>query len=347
MPYIGPPSPNRFVATKAASVFSGNGSTTAFTLDHAVGSDEDILVSVDGVIQEPTVAYGIVSGTTLRFTAAPSSNSGNNIFVYYLFRTVGTVSHPSNNALTATNGTFTGDVAVDTDTLFADATNDKVGINNASPNHELQINGNSTTSSLSLKTSSTGNTTSDGLELKVQGDSAAYLYNYENAMLRFGTNGLERIRIDANGHVTMQSQTAFSVHRNSDNISNITPGANSSIVFDNERFDQNADYDTSNGTFTAPVTGKYLLTLQLRVDQIDTGATYYIPFIDTSNEMYRDIIDPNFSSDPSFISQHVTIIADMDANDTATTGMVQSGGATQTDINGNPEYSYFSGVLIC
>ena len=107
MPYIGNTSANRFVASKAASVFSGDGSTTAFTLDHGVGSDEDILVSVDGVIQEPSVAYS-VSGTTLTFTAAPSSNSGNNIFVYYLFRTVGTVSHPSNNALTATTGTFTG-----------------------------------------------------------------------------------------------------------------------------------------------------------------------------------------------------------------------------------------------
>ena len=108
MAYIGNDPSNRFVAPKAASVFSGDGSTTAFTLDHAVGSDEDILVSVDGVIQEPSVAYAVSSGTTLTFTAAPSNNSGNNIFVYYLFRTVGTVSHPSNNALTATTGTFTG-----------------------------------------------------------------------------------------------------------------------------------------------------------------------------------------------------------------------------------------------
>ena len=107
MAYIGNDPSNRFVAPKAASVFSGDGSTTAFTLDHSVGSDEDILVSVDGVIQEPSVAY-TVSGTTLSFTAAPSSNSGNNIFVYYLFRTVGTVSHPSNNALSATSGTFSG-----------------------------------------------------------------------------------------------------------------------------------------------------------------------------------------------------------------------------------------------
>ena len=112
MPYIGPPAPNRFVASKAATQFSGDGSTTAFTLDHAVGSDEDILVSVDGVIQEPSVAYAVSSGTTLTFTAAPSNNSGNNIFVYYLFRTVGTVSHPSSNALEATSGTFTGNIII-------------------------------------------------------------------------------------------------------------------------------------------------------------------------------------------------------------------------------------------
>ena len=123
MPYIGNTAADRFVASKAASVFSGDGSTTAFTLDHSVGSDEDILVSVDGVIQEPSVAYAVSSGTTLTFTAAPSSNSGNNIFVYYLFRTVGTVSHPSNNALEATSGTFSGVLKTD-DTTEATSTTD-------------------------------------------------------------------------------------------------------------------------------------------------------------------------------------------------------------------------------
>ena len=111
MPYIGNTAADRFVAAKAATQFSGDGSETVFTLEHAVGSDEDILVSVDGVIQEPSVAYS-VSGTTLSFTAAPSSNAGNNIFVYYLFRTVGTVSHPSNNALSATNATLTGNATI-------------------------------------------------------------------------------------------------------------------------------------------------------------------------------------------------------------------------------------------
>ena len=119
MPYLGNQAGNRFVASKAATQFSGDGSTTAFTLDHAVGSDEDILVSVDGVIQEPSVAYAVSNGTTLTFTAAPSNNSGNNIFVYYLFRTVGTVDHPSTSSLQATDGTFSSTLNVTGETTLA------------------------------------------------------------------------------------------------------------------------------------------------------------------------------------------------------------------------------------
>ena len=123
MPYIGNPAVDRFTATKAASVYSGNGSTVAFTLEHSVGSDEDILVSVDGVIQEPSVAYAVSTGTTLTFTAAPSSNSGNNIFVYYLFSTLGTVTHPATSALSATSGTFSGNTTVaGTSTFTGDVT---------------------------------------------------------------------------------------------------------------------------------------------------------------------------------------------------------------------------------
>jgi hypothetical protein len=43
---------------------------------------QDVLVSVDGVVQD-TSAYTIPDGTTLTFTAAPSSGTSN-IFVNYL-----------------------------------------------------------------------------------------------------------------------------------------------------------------------------------------------------------------------------------------------------------------------
>ena len=108
MAYIGSTPPSRFVSNRAVTQFSGNGSNKVFTLEQVVTQDEDILVSVDGVIQEPSVSYVVSSGTTLTFqgTAAPSANSGNNIFVYYLASQVGTVGHPSTQGLAATSGTF-------------------------------------------------------------------------------------------------------------------------------------------------------------------------------------------------------------------------------------------------
>ena len=114
MAYIGNTASTRYVANRAASVYSGDGSTVAFTLEEAVGSDEDILVSVDGVIQEPSVAYTVSSGTTLDFGEAspPSSNAGNNIFVYYLSLAKGSIVHPSNVGLTATTGVFSSNATV-------------------------------------------------------------------------------------------------------------------------------------------------------------------------------------------------------------------------------------------
>jgi hypothetical protein len=112
MAYIGNTAASKFVSNRATSVYSGDGSTVAFTLEQVVAQDEDVLVSVDGVVQEPSVAYAVSSGTTLTFTAAPSNNAGNNIFVYYLASQAGTIGHPSTQGLTATTGTFSGNATV-------------------------------------------------------------------------------------------------------------------------------------------------------------------------------------------------------------------------------------------
>ena len=64
-----------------SDVFSGDGSTTGFTLTAAPGSSGAVIVTIDGVKQH-TSAYS-VSGTTLTFTAAPPSGT-NNIEVIHL-----------------------------------------------------------------------------------------------------------------------------------------------------------------------------------------------------------------------------------------------------------------------
>ena len=52
--------------------FNGDGSTVDFTLSGSTTTASTI-VSINGVMQIPTLAYSIVTGTTLRFTEAPAS----------------------------------------------------------------------------------------------------------------------------------------------------------------------------------------------------------------------------------------------------------------------------------
>jgi len=60
-----------------------------------IGSVQEILVSVDGVVQD-SAAYTVPDGSTLTFTAAPSSGT-NNIFVYFLELAAGTVTPAAEN----------------------------------------------------------------------------------------------------------------------------------------------------------------------------------------------------------------------------------------------------------
>ena len=95
MPYIGKDIPTAYQSTKAVQRFNGNGSGTTFTLTTSVSSVQDVLVSVDGVVQD-TAAYTIPDGTTLTFTTAPSSGTGN-IFVNYLAPQQSTITPAAEN----------------------------------------------------------------------------------------------------------------------------------------------------------------------------------------------------------------------------------------------------------
>ena len=310
MPYIGTPAVDRFTSTKAASVFSGDGSTTAFTLDHAVGSDEDILVSVDGVIQEPSVAYAVSNGTTLTFTAAPSSNSGNNIFVYYLFRTVGTVGHPSNQALSASTGTFTGDVTIG-DASAADK--------------KILFDGNAQDFHIGLDDSADSLTIGLGSAL--------------------GTTS--HMIFDANGHITKPLQSAFMV-RSNQTQSNFTTGSFVTVDFHSERFDQNSDFDNTNMVFTAPVTGRYQFNILITPLEMDSAANYFQVIFDASNVVLQaGLVDSDtvLNSDSAYFMFSGSSLIDMDAGDTCKIKVYQSGGTAQSDLGDGS--ATFSGYLVC
>ena len=74
-------SPTQQSFTPAIDYFSGNGSTTAFTLSRPVASVAQVQVTIDNVAQNPSSAF-TVSANTITFTSAPLSGT-NNIYVYY------------------------------------------------------------------------------------------------------------------------------------------------------------------------------------------------------------------------------------------------------------------------
>jgi len=78
MSYIGNQPTNVAFLTDS---FSGNGSTTAFTMQVAPANTSSVLVAISGVLQDPST-YSVL-GTTLTFSAAPPTGT-NNISVRYM-----------------------------------------------------------------------------------------------------------------------------------------------------------------------------------------------------------------------------------------------------------------------
>ena len=102
MPHIGNQVGSSFSSRPATQEFNGDNSTTVFTLNQTV-TQEDIVVSVDGVIQESVDAFTVPNGTSLTFTEAPSTGTGN-IFVMYLGATDVSTTIPAQNKGTFKNG---------------------------------------------------------------------------------------------------------------------------------------------------------------------------------------------------------------------------------------------------
>ena len=91
MGYLGNTSGVNFLDVFTKDVFNGTGSQTAFTLSRDPGDEKAIEVFVNNVRQEPGSGKAYtVSGTTLTFSSAPSSATGN-IYVIHVGRPMGTV----------------------------------------------------------------------------------------------------------------------------------------------------------------------------------------------------------------------------------------------------------------
>ena len=163
-----------------------------------------------------------------------------------------------------------------------------------------------------------------------------------NDTISFGIiNSTQAMTWDEAGRCTMPNQPAFMVHPASTQTDIAINGIRS-VVFGTEIFDIGGNF--ADNVFTAPVVGKYQLNVEVRLDNVDTAATYYHLYLITSNKTYHSIIQPKFTSDPAYMSISTSVLADMDAGDGAYVGIYHANGTQQTDISVD---SNFSGFLAC
>ena len=111
-------------------------------------------------------------------------------------------------------------------------------------------------------------------------------------------------------------------------------------IFNNEIFDNNADYNTTNYTFTAPVTGRYLLVSAIRGYAVTTSFSIAHTIV-SSNRNYTSSVG-RFYGDEYLCT--IVALADMDASDTAI--VLVNTNESSFYITGGT-YSYFHGHLVC
>ena len=148
--------------------------------------------------------------------------------------------------------------------------------------------------------------------------------------------------INNTGAITKPLQPAFQARPASEQ-SNIPINADTTVVFGTEIFDIGSNF--ASNTFTAPVTGKYQLSSMIYLLNGDIDTNYFSVILQTSNRPYSNVITTSsYDADLSYTSIAQSVLADMDANDTAYVYVnLPNSGAAQADIHTN---SYFSGYLV-
>lgn len=160
--------------------------------------------------------------------------------------------------------------------------------------------------------------------------------------------------ISAAGEVNKPLTSAFLGYIGSDDSNRTGDGTlytiGTNVAF-TEVFDQNSDFNT-NGTFTAPVTGRYYLSCAVRLATPSGGGTYGEVSLVTSNRTYTSQMFPlqdrvaGFVDGSTSISFNFAVTADMDASDTCTFAVLAGGGSATCDILGSATViTYFCGYL--
>lgn len=175
--------------------YTGDGVTTDFTLAIPPINENNTQVFISGVYQQKD-AY-TVSGTTLSFSNAPPLDSTIEVMIF----TQTEVNVPVDGTIEPVH-IKAGDFYFDTDTLYIDSVNNRVGIGTDSPNAPLTVQAATGASAINLIGRSSDGYSSLAFRNNANDTSLAAIYADDSSdSMQILVAGTEAMRIDANGNV--------------------------------------------------------------------------------------------------------------------------------------------------
>jgi len=147
------------------------------------------------------------------------------------------------------------------------------------------------------------------------------------------TAGGARFHITAAGEITMPSQPCVLAFNSASDANQTGTGTQATVDFDTEVYDQNADF--ASDTFTAPVTGRYLLIGNIDMEGITAAGDSINCNFSGANRQFTQTYNTT-NNLPNAYSAQLFIIMDMDANDTVICRAAVSGESSDVvDVSGS------------
>ena len=181
------------------------------------------------------------------------------------------------------------------------------------------------------------------------GDAGAGIIQYDHAnnSLDFFTSGTEHLSIDSTGAVTKPLQPAFLTVGSGGSAPDIATSSNPFASIMTEIYDKNSDL-SSTAVFTAPVTGTYFFQMHTIYTSVSDGENFSHYFNASNRNAYfmnvKTLNTVNVGTNTQWVSGSCSI--DMDASDTMT--VTTDWEATANRVrNTDPNWTYFSGYLVC
>ena len=195
---------------------TGDGSDVTLTLSISPVNENNTQVFIDGVYQSKS-NYSI-SGTTLTFSTAPPTGTAVEVMTF----TQTDINVPVDGTITPAK-IASGDFYFDTNTLYVDATNNRVGIGTSSPATQLFVKSAANAANVfAIESADAAQRLQFGVNTS---NGGSYIFEQKAQALRFGTSDTQRMVIDASGNVLTGGGTVSASGLLSVSVGNASGGA--------------------------------------------------------------------------------------------------------------------------